>query len=71
MRLPAARLQTQAGASNQRRLNFEMSVRNLQQSFEDRDRVPKIQGLLNELMTFLEDDLSVITGAYDETALAR
>ena len=50
----------------QRRLNFEMSVRNLQQSFEDRDRVPKIQGLLNELMTFLEDDLSLITGAYDD-----
>jgi type IV secretory pathway TraG/TraD family ATPase VirD4 len=58
--------QAQAGASNQRRLNLEMSVRNLQQSFEDRDRVPKIQGLLNELMTFLEDDLSVVTGAYDE-----
>lgn len=50
----------------QRRLNFEMSVRNLQQSFEDRDRVPKIQGLLNELMTFLEDDLSTVTGAYDD-----
>src|SRR5437879_12194302 len=59
-------LQGQAGASNQRRLNFEMSIRNLQQSFEDRDRVPKIQGLLNELMTFLEDDLSALTGAYDE-----
>jgi len=43
-----------------------MSIRNLQQSFEDRDRVPKIQGLLNELMTFLEDDLSALTGAYDE-----
>ncbi len=59
-------LEAQAGASNQRRLNFEMSVRNLQQSFEDRDRVPKIQGLLNELMTFLEDDLSVVTGAYHD-----
>ena len=59
-------LQAQAGASNQRRLNFEMSVRNLQQSFEDRDRVPKIQGLLNELMTFLEDNLSVVTGAYQD-----
>jgi hypothetical protein len=59
-------LQAQAGVSNQRRLNFEMSVRNLQQSFEDRDRVPKIQGLLNELMTFLEDDLSVVTGAYHD-----
>src|SRR6266851_1278006 len=43
-----------------------MSVRNLRQSLEDRDRVPKIQGLLNELMTFLEDDLSIVTGAYDE-----
>ncbi len=60
------RLETHAGISNQQRLNFEMSVRNLQQSFEDRERVPKIQGLLNELMTFLEDDLSVVTGAYDE-----
>jgi hypothetical protein len=59
-------LRGQARGSNQRRLNFEMSVRNLQQSFEDRDRVPKIQGLLNELMTFLEDDLSIVTGAYHD-----
>jgi hypothetical protein len=59
-------LEAEVGADHQRRLNFEMSVRNLQQSFEDRERVPKIQGLLNELMTFLADDLSVITGAYDE-----
>lgn len=58
-------LDTQLGVNHQRRLNFEMSVRNLQQSFEDRERVPKIQGLLNELMTFLEDDLSFITVAYD------
>jgi hypothetical protein len=59
-------LQARAPANHQRRLNLEMSVRNLQQSFEDRDRVPKIQGLLNELMTFLEDDLSVVTGAYHD-----
>lgn len=59
-------LDAEAGASRQRRLNFEMSVRNLQQSFVDRERVPKIQGLLNELMTFLGDDLSLITGAYDD-----
>ena len=58
-------LDTQLGVNHQRRLNFEMSVRNLQQSFQDRERVPKIQGLLNELMTFLEDDLSFITGAYE------
>jgi type IV secretory pathway TraG/TraD family ATPase VirD4 len=59
-------LEKQAGANHQRRLNFEMSVKNLRQSFEDRERVPKIQGLLNELMTFLEDDLSIVTGAYDD-----
>jgi hypothetical protein len=50
----------------QRRLNFEMSVRNLYQSFADRDRVAKIQGLLNECMTFLDDELNVITGPYED-----
>lgn len=58
-------LKSEVDVNRQRGLNFEMSVRNLQQSFEDRERVPKIQGLLNELMTFLEDDLSLITNAYD------
>jgi len=60
------RLQSLHGVSHQRRLNFEMSVKMLQKSFEDRERVTKIQGLLNELMTFLDDELSIITGAYDE-----
>jgi type IV secretory system conjugative DNA transfer VirD4/TraG family protein len=60
------RVSSDSGITEQRRLNLNMSIRNLQQSFEDRDRVPKIQGLLNELMTFLEDDLSAVTGAYDE-----
>ena len=50
----------------QRGLNFEMSVRNLLESFHDRERVPKIQGLLNECMTFLDDELSVITGPYED-----
>src|SRR5207245_9836588 len=58
-------LDAAVGVNDQQRLNFDMSVRNLQQSFEDRERVPKIQGLLNELMTFLTDDLSIVTGAYD------
>ena len=52
--------------TQQRRLNFDMSVRNLLQSFEDRDRVEKIRGLLNECMTFLDDELSVITGPYED-----
>ena len=60
------RIQLDRDVSTQRRLNFEMSVRNLMQSFEDRERVPKIQGLLNECMTFLDDELSVITGPYED-----
>lgn len=60
-----ARISRDPEISSQRRLNFEMSAKNLFQSFHDRDRVPKIQGLLNECMTFLDDELSVITGSYD------
>ena len=60
------RLQTLEGVSNQRRLNFAMSAKMLLQSLQDRERITKIQGLLNQLMTFLQDELSIITGAYDE-----
>src|SRR5438445_380768 len=59
------RLEQDSSIPVQRRLNFEMSAKNLFQSFADRERVPKIQGLLNECMTFLDDELSVITGPYD------
>jgi hypothetical protein len=60
------RLDRDAAASAQQRLNFEMSVKNLMQSLEDRERVPKIQGLINECMTFLDDELSAVTGQYDD-----
>ena len=59
-------IENQPSISEQRRQNFEMSVRNLLQSLDDRERLQKIQGLLNELMTFTEDDLSVITNAYED-----
>jgi hypothetical protein len=61
-----ARLRTLEGVSHQRRLNFEMSAKMLLQSLQDRERITKIQGLLNQLMTFLQDELSIVTGAYDE-----
>ena len=61
-----ARVQTLEGVSNQRRLNFDMSAKMLLQSLQDRERITKIQGLLNQLMTFLQDELSIVTGAYDE-----
>src|SRR5206468_7965026 len=60
------RIDRDAAISAQRKLNFQMSVKNLYQSFQDRERVPKIQGLLNECMTFLDDELSVITGPYED-----
>jgi hypothetical protein len=60
------RIERDTSITTQRRLNFEMSVKNLYQSFQDRERVPKIQGLLNECMTFLDDELSVITGPYED-----
>jgi hypothetical protein len=63
------RIDRDVSISAQRRLNFEMSVKNLFQSFHDRERVPKIQGLLNECMTFLDDELSVITGPYEDLLL--
>lgn len=62
----ARQLEQSKNVSTQQRLNFEMSVKSLYQSFEDRERVPKIQGLLNQCMTFLDDELSVITGPYEE-----
>jgi hypothetical protein len=60
------RLATAPGISMQKRLNFEMSVKMLQRSLSDRERVEKIQGLLNELLSFLEDELSIVTGSYQD-----
>ncbi len=60
------KIEREAGITAQRKLNFQMSVKNLYQSFEDRERVPKIQGLLNECMTFLDDELSLVTGPYED-----
>jgi hypothetical protein len=61
-----ARLASVSGVSMQKRLNFEMSVKMLERSLSDRERVEKIQGLLNELLSFLEDELSIVTGSYQD-----
>ena len=60
-------ISSDSSITTQRRLNFEMSVKNLYKSMDDRERVPKIQGLLNECMTFLDDELSIITGPYEDS----
>jgi hypothetical protein len=61
----AYRMEHLSGISTQAKLNFGMSAKNLLQSLQDRERVAKIQGLINELMVFVEDDLSAITLSYD------
>jgi hypothetical protein len=60
------RVAVDSSLPTQRRLNFEMSIKNLYTSLRDRERVQKIQGLLNECMTFLDDQLSVLTGPYEQ-----
>jgi type IV secretory pathway TraG/TraD family ATPase VirD4 len=66
IKVAKARIATLTGLSMQKRLNFEMSVKLLMRSLQDRERVEKIQGLLNELLSFLEDELSVVTGSYQD-----
>ncbi len=58
--------EAQGSISQQQRLTLDMSIRNLLESFGDRERVAKIQGLINNLMTFMADDISLITGPYDD-----
>ena len=59
------RIERLSGINTQAKLNFSMSAKNLLQSLQDRDRVSKIQGLINELMIFVEDELSLVTCSYD------
>ena len=66
IRIAMDRTRDASSISDQQRLTLQMSVRNLLESFGDRERVAKIQGLINNLMTFMADDLALITGTYDE-----
>jgi hypothetical protein len=51
--------------TRQQRLTLEMSVHNLLATFQDKDRVSKIQGLINHMMTYMSDSLATITGPYE------
>jgi len=53
------------GSSPEERRALDMSVRNLSETFDDKERVPKIQGLINHLMTFMTKEMARITGAYE------
>ena len=65
IKLAMERTHNDQSVTDQQRLTLQMSVRNLLESFGDRERVAKIQGLINNLMTFMADDLALITGSYD------
>ena len=65
VKVAIARTEGDPAITSQQRLTLQMSVRNLLESFGDRERVAKIQGLINNLMTFMADDLALITGSYD------
>jgi type IV secretory pathway TraG/TraD family ATPase VirD4 len=66
MKVALDRFAVDSTITRQQKLTLTMSVRNLLESFEDKERVSKIQGLINEMMTFMGDDMAMITGPYDE-----
>jgi hypothetical protein len=66
MKAALDRVSADPAISGQQRLTLTMSVRNLLESFEDKERVSKIQGLINEMMTFMGDEMAMITGPYDD-----
>jgi type IV secretory pathway TraG/TraD family ATPase VirD4 len=66
MKVALDRVTNDIAITRQQKLTLTMSVRNLLESFEDKERVSKIQGLINEMMTFMGDDMAMITGPYDE-----
>jgi hypothetical protein len=66
MKIALDRVETDASITRQQKMTLTMSVRNLLESFEDKERVSKIQGLINEMMTFMGDEMAMITGPYDE-----
>ena len=59
------RARSDAGVTRQQILTLEMSIQNLLATFQDKDRVSKIQGLINHLVTFMSDSLALITGPYE------
>jgi hypothetical protein len=65
MKIALERVANTPGVSQQSKLTLNMSIHNLLNTFEDRDRVAKIQGLVNHMMTFMSDELALITGPYD------
>ncbi len=65
MRMAKNRVRMKGMATKQQILTLDMSIYNLLNTFNEPDRVSKIQGLINDMMTFMGEDLALITGPYD------
>lgn len=65
MRMAKNRVRMKGVATKQQILTLDMSIYNLLNTFNEPDRVSKIQGLINDMMTFMGEDLALITGPYD------
>jgi hypothetical protein len=65
MKIAWERVNVDPNATRQQRLTLHMNIHHLLATFEDDDRVTKIQGLLNDLMTFQGDNFARITGSYE------
>ena len=66
MKIAWERAEADPNVSKQHRLTLQMSIHNLLATFQDIERVSKIQGLINHIMTFMAEDLALITGPYDD-----
>ncbi|MHB1839922.1 MAG: type IV secretion system DNA-binding domain-containing protein, partial [Acidobacteriaceae bacterium] len=65
MQMARERVRRPGTATKQQVLTLEMSIFNLLNTFNEPDRISKIQGLINNMMSFMGEDLALITGPYD------
>ena len=65
MQMARERVRRPGIATKQQVLTLEMSIFNLLNTFNEPDRISKIQGLINNMMSFMGEDLALITGPYD------
>jgi len=61
-----ANAKSNPAVTRQQVLTLEMSIQNVLRTFEDKERVSKIQGLINHMMTYMSDSMALITGPYDD-----
>jgi hypothetical protein len=66
IRIGHAAAKANPSVTRQQVLTLEMSIQNVLSTFQDKERVSKIQGLINHMMTYMSDSMALITGPYDD-----